>query len=257
MYKLGLKLWPINENYIKEATRLYERGIFNYVELFIVPDTYDKYSSLWAELNMPYIIHAPHYDKGVNLSRRESLTSNLIRAEETIKYADRLNADIIIFHPGIEGTVEETVYQLDHIKDSRIVIENKPYYGYNDVICVGSSPEDIEFIMTNAQVGFCLDIGHAICSANARKMAPLEYLKDFSELKPNMYHLTDGLFNSVYDRHEHFGKGNYNIKNILSLLPTGSLMTIETDKDSLENLNDFEQDIIYLNSMQDNVRTRE
>lgn len=248
-YKYGLKLWSININYIANALRLYEKGIFNYIELFIVPDSFDRYYSFWAELNIPYVLHAPHYDKGVNLSIRESLTTNLSRADETFKYADGLNSDIIIFHPGIDGTAEETVYQLNHIKDSRIVVENKPYYGYNDVICVGSSPEEIELIMNNTGVGCCLDIGHAICSANARGIDPLDFLHEFVKLKPKIYHLTDGIYQGVYDRHDHFGDGNYNIKDVLSFLPGGALVTVETDKDSLENLNDYEKDIAYLQSI--------
>jgi sugar phosphate isomerase/epimerase len=249
MFSYGLKLWSTNGNYVEPALRLYDRGVYSYIELFVVPGTYHAYGRLWTELNIPFIIHAPHFDKGVNLAKKENLETNLLYAAETVKFADALKTDTIIFHPGIEGDLRETVDQLHLINEPRIIIENKPYFGFNDVICVGSSPEDLEFILANADVGFCLDIGHAICSANARTIDPMEYLAKFLTLTPRMFHLTDGKFDSMYDRHDHFGKGDYNIPNIVKLLPHGSLITVETDKDSTENLDDFAEDISYLKSV--------
>ena len=42
MYKLGLKLWSINTGfYYEEAKKLYAQGIFDYIELYVVPDTLD------------------------------------------------------------------------------------------------------------------------------------------------------------------------------------------------------------------------
>ncbi len=37
--KYGLKLWSTNDYYISEAIRLYKEGFYNYIELFIVPDS--------------------------------------------------------------------------------------------------------------------------------------------------------------------------------------------------------------------------
>ena len=246
MFRYGLKLWSTNGNYVDAALRLYDRGVYSYIELFVVPGTYDDYAQCWTALDIPFIIHAPHFDKGVNLAKKENLETNLLHAAETITFADALKADTIIFHPGIEGDLRETVDQLHLINEPRIIIENKPFFGFNDVICVGSSPEELEFILANANVGFCLDIGHAICAANARMIDPMAYLAKFLALAPRMFHLTDGKFDSMYDRHDHFGQGNYDIPNILKLLPHGSAITVETDKDSTENLDDFAEDISYL-----------
>lgn len=246
MHKLGLKLWSINENYIGEAVRLFEENIYQYIELFVVPDSYDNYSDLWADLNIPYVIHAPHFDKGMNLAKKENLAKNMLLAEETLRFADRLKVDTIIYHPGIGGCIEETVRQLFKIYDSRIVVENKPYYGHNDVVCVGSSPAEIDYVITNINVGFCLDIGHAICYANSKGLNPVRCLEEFIQLEPIMYHLSDGLYTGVYDNHKHLGRGDYNIKEILSLLPDDCVITIETDKDLVNNLSDFEEDIKYL-----------
>lgn len=249
MFRYGLKLWSTNKCYIKEAVRLYQQGVYSYIELFVVPDSFDEYADIWAGLKIPYIIHAPHYDKGVNLAQRTALHNNIQRASETLAFADKLKADTVIFHPGIEGDIRETAYQLQVINDKRIVVENKPHFGRNDVLCNGASPEEIEYLINSSNVGFCLDISHAICSANAKQIDPLHYLKRFIKLQPKMYHVSDGNQIEVYDSHDHIGTGTYKLREIISLLPEDSTITIETDKDFTDKLDDFEQDVLALQAI--------
>ena len=50
MHKTGLKLWSINTDfYYDEAIRLYREGVFDYIELYVVPDSLDTLSK-WREL---------------------------------------------------------------------------------------------------------------------------------------------------------------------------------------------------------------
>ncbi len=255
MYQFGLKLWSINKNYIDEAVRLYNSGIYEYIELYTVSGSYNDFIYLWCKLDIPYIVHAPHSLGGLNLAKKEDKYRNLKLIEEVLKFADTLKANIIIFHPGIDGDIENTVLILNEVNDNRIVIENKPYFSLLDnLICNGHSPEEIQFIMDNAKIGFCLDIGHAICSANAKKVDQLTYLKEFLKLNPSIYHLTDGYYESVYDRHDHFEEGNYDIKKILKLIPSDSLLTIETDKNFEDRLSDFRQDIIFLRNLEATIK---
>lgn len=251
MYKFGLKLWSINENYIKDAKKLYEKGVYNYIELFAVPNSYKKFINLWKDLDIPFIIHAAHSAKGLNLAKKEFLSDNLKLAQEAFKFADDLNAETIIFHPGVDGDIKETVRQLNKIIDSRIVVENKPYYGiYDNVICNGHSPEEIKFVMENTGVGFCLDLGHAIYSANTKKIGPFLYIKEFLKLNPKMFHISDGDMNGVYDEHKNIGKGSFDIKTILSLVPEDSYISVETNKNFKSSLKDFEQDVARLREME-------
>lgn len=248
MFKLGLKLWSINENYVREAIRLYEQGIYDFIELFAVPGTFSDYINLWKNLKAPFIIHAPHYQQGLNLAKAECFEQNMKFAEETRKYADELNAEYIIYHPGIAGITEETVRQLNIINDSRILVENKPYFTvHNDgVVCNGNSPEEIKFIIDNAGIGFCLDIGHCFASANAQGVKQYDFLNQFLDLKPALFHLTDNDFSSVTDKHLNFGQGNLDIEKILNLLSENAKITLETIKNSKENLDDFVKDIEYI-----------
>jgi deoxyribonuclease IV len=254
MHKLGLKLWSINKNYIKEAVRLYEDKVYEYIELYVVPDTYKEYIEIWKNLQIPFVIHAPHYEHGMCLSNSEKEYKNKGLAVEAFNYADMLNADIVIFHSGMNGKIEETARQIKLLQDKRITIENKPYYGLNNSgICNGSSPEEIKLVIQETGCSFCLDIGHAICAANAHKQDPIKYLAKFIKLNPQMFHLTDGDYKGIYDTHKHFGQGNFPLKEILQLVPKNSTITNEAYKDSKDSLEDFCEDVKYLKERVFNV----
>jgi len=253
MFQLGLKLWSINENYVNEAIKLYDQGVYDFIELYAIPDSFDTQINLWKPLKIPYIIHAPHFRQGLNLAKEECYEQNMKFAVETRKFADELDAENMIFHPGIAGNIEETVRQLNIINDSRILIENKPYYTVlNDGnICNGHSPEEIEYIINKTALGFCLDIGHCFCSANAKNIEPFEYMEEFLKLNPKMFHLTDNDFSSSIDKHLHFGEGNFDVDKILNYLFDNAKITLETNKDSKENLYDFELDVKFFRMLED------
>ena len=247
MYKFGLKLWATNDNYVEPAKKLYDLGLYQYIELFAVPGSYDEFIKHWRNLKIPYVIHAPHYSTGLNFSDKKKLKENINLAGQAFKFADALHADKVIFHPGIDGEIEETVVQLNKINDDRILIENKPYYALiDDLVCVGNSPEEMKFILDNTNVGFCLDLAHGIYSANARNEDCFVYLKDFLKLNPEMFHLADGDSNSVYDQHKNIGDGTFDIQQIFNILPVDFNLTIETKKNFNDSLSDFERDVILL-----------
>ncbi|OGD63337.1 hypothetical protein A2160_02530 [Candidatus Beckwithbacteria bacterium RBG_13_42_9] len=250
MFRLGLKLWSTNEYYKAEALRLFKKGVCDYIELYAVPNSYLRYINIWSKLEIPFVIHAPHFlGGGLNLAKKECKRKNLKLIKEAQQFADKLKADKIIVHPGIDGDIKETTRQLQFINDSRILIENLPYYSIkNNLMCNGATIEELNWIFNNCPVGFCLDIGHAIYAANAQKVNPLNYLKQLIQLKPNIYHLVDGNYSGVHDRHDHFGKGSFPLEDIIALLPSDAMITIETKKDSPHNLNGFIEDIKLLKS---------
>jgi deoxyribonuclease-4 len=252
MLNVGLKLWSINNNYIAQAERLYKEGLYQYIELYAVPGSYKEHISFWENLAVPFIVHAPHIAHGMNLAKKENMKVNLALADESKKYADGLGSDTIIIHSGVNGETVETARQLVIINDGRFVIENTPYYGLiENTICNGNSIEEIAFITRETGSKFCFDVGHGICSANAKKIDPIDYIKRFMDLKPHMYHLSDGSYGSVYDRHDNFGKGDYPLKKIVKMLPPECSITVETEKESQEHLDDYAVDVHYLKNLFD------
>jgi deoxyribonuclease IV len=246
--KFGLKLWSTNIHYVEEAKKLYKENVYSYIELFAVPHSYEKYISHWKELDIPFIIHAPHYTTGLNFADSSKKKSNLKLAKEAFRFANSLSAKQIIFHPGVEGNLSETIAQIQMIFDERILIENKPYFGFSKtkkrILCRGYNPFEIESIQKACGVGFCLDFPHAIYAANAQEKNIYQYIEEFLKLNPIMFHIADGDSKGVCDQHQNIGYGTINFAKFFYLLESkNKLMTIETKKNSTSNLNDFSLDI--------------
>lgn len=248
MHRLGLKLWSVNTDaYLREAVKLYARKVFDYLEIYFVPGS-DATAAKWRATGIPSIVHAPHSHHGVNLAAADRESYNRETFAAVWKFADALSASDIIVHGGVLGTVAEIVRQLKLIGDSRILIENKPYLPIDrsNVKLAGSTPEEIAEIIAGADCGFCLDIGHMVASANAHKADWRDYFKSFLTLRPKMFHLSDLEANSDIDQHLHFGRGTLPVREVLSQLPPDAMISIETARDSKDDLNDFEKDVEWL-----------
>lgn len=74
---LGLKIWSTNTNYLKDAIKLFDKGYYKYIELFVLPGSYRHYIKFWKDLRIPFIIHAPHYREGMNLADKEKKITTL------------------------------------------------------------------------------------------------------------------------------------------------------------------------------------
>ena len=250
MINFGLKLWSTNNFYIREAVRLWENNLFQYIELFTVPFSFDENHLYWKDLkekyNIPFVIHAPHYTQGLNLADKAEQESNRKMLRDSLKFADELDANIVIIHPGVNGSEDETIRQINEYDDARLVVENKPRFGLNDELCNGYSPELIDKILSETGCGFCLDFGHAICAANAMKTEPFKLIKLFLAFNPVIFHLTDGDFYGINDKHLNYGMGNYPLRDLIKLIPEQSMVTNEAIKASQDKLDDFIDDYNFL-----------
>lgn len=251
--KLGLKLWSTNDHYFKEACRLWEEGVFDFIELTAVCGSYEQYARLWKTLKVPYIIHGPTYNQDFSLADPSKEKENRRRFADVQRYADLLEAPIIILHPGVEGDLNETARQLNLIQDKRIAIENKPYFVKGDLVCNGYLPEHLAFLKQSCGVKLCFDIGHAKCAANALKLEHLPFIKKFLDLKPDIFHLLDGYEKGIYDEHINLGEGEFNFNEILPLYPKNCMITLETAKKFRDNLSDFENDVNFLRGVLSNT----
>lgn len=246
--KLGLKLWSVNTDaYLREAARLYAREVFDYLEIYFVPGS-GATAAEWRSTGIPCIVHAPHSRHGVNLAAADHESYNREMFAAVRKFADALSAPDIIAHGGSLGSVAEIVRQLKLIGDPRILIENKPCLPIDrsNVRLAGSMPEEVAEIIAGADCGFCLDIGHMVASANARKADWRGDFTAFLALKPKMFHLSDLEADSDIDQHLHFGDGSLPIREIVSRLPSDARLSIETKRDSSDNLDDFVRDAAFL-----------
>jgi len=251
-FKIGLKLHSTNVALIPTAIKLKKEGFLDYIELYIVPDSYEKTIDAWKGLDIPYIIHAPHSYSGLNFSIKDYEVKNRYLIGEVDSFRKALKPAKIIFHPGIQGSTNETIRQILLIKKDfpelfdLAIIENKPKIGLKGEVCVGSSPEEIKRIIVETGIGFCLDIGHAIYYSSWANLQYENVIDSFLVLKPHVFHLSDGDMNSKIDLHLNLGAGNFELTTILQKIPREACITIETNKDLAMNLKDFELDVIYL-----------
>ena len=250
MHKLGLKLWSTNDGYITPAIELYGDKVFDYVELFVVPGS-AQYLDKWAEINLPIILHAPHSHAGLNLSLKDAESKNKNLIKEVDVFRNVLDPEKIIFHPGTNGSIGETIRQVKVFQDEfpvlfdLAVMENKPKVGLNGSFCMGASPEEMKEFLDQTKLGFCLDMGHAIFYAAWKGADYHDILGQFVKLDPDIYHLSDGDFYSKKDMHLNFGKGNFDLVKIISLIPPHAPVSVETNKKSELKLEDFREDVFY------------
>ncbi len=250
-YKLGLKIFSTNtEAYFEETNRLYKEGLCDYVEIYVVPDSLNTLTK-WETLDIPFTIHAPHEGHGFNLALPEMREYNLKLYHQAKYFADRLDADFIIFHGGNRGAIESTASQLASFDEPRAIIENVPYHSIkDDKRYYGATPDEIKFIKESTGCKFCLDIGHALCSANSQGFEPYSYIESFLDLEPVMFHLS-GIkdISSPVDSHLNLSDGQLDLTRIKNILPTQAKVSLETTKKSEDNLNDFEEDVKWMRSL--------
>lgn len=245
--KLGLKLYSTDIELIPDILRLKKKGFFDYVELYIVPGSYKKTINVWKKFNVPFVMHAPHSYHGINLARSDKWETNLKNFNETRMFADALNSDIIIVHGGNNGVIDETIHQIKLLNEKRIIIENKPKLGLDNEVCVGWSPFEFhQFADTGVLYGVALDFGHAVCAANSSGLDTPDIIREFMVFNPKVFHISDGNHDSLSDIHLNFGKGDFNIREFLSVVPYNSCLTIETPRVQSRYLNDFIDDVYYL-----------
>ena len=258
MYRIGLKLWSVNTDaYLREAERLFADGVCSYVELFVVPESM-KALGAWRRLHdekgTPFVVHNAHAAAGFNLADRSAEVRNREIYAQTRKFADALDARHVIFHGGVDGSVEETARQLKALEEPRALLENKPVKPLPNkagvTSCRGATIDEIGHVLAATGCGFCLDVGHAVCAANAQGIEPYAYVEELNgRFSPAMYHLSDVVdMSSPYDAHPHLGTGALDIPRLRrELFPADAMISIETVKDSPTGLDDFINDTRCLN----------
>lgn len=249
--RYGLKLWSVNaKDYLRPAAELYEQGVFDYIELYVVPGAAADLAS-WRSLDVPYIIHCPHFAHGFNLAQAQCFSRNCELFEEVRLFADTLCASSIIIHGGMGGHAQETARQLRALREPRALLENKPHHVLRDdgslLLCRGALPEEIALICAESGCGFCLDFEHALCSANTHRIPPQQMIEDFMRLNPAMFHLAGiGDRAQETDAHRHICADDGSARQFLSYVQPGQRISVETVKDFRDKLDDFCEDIALL-----------
>lgn len=248
--RLGLKLRSTDISLISDARKLWEKGIYGYIELYIIPNSYKETIKKWKPLNIKFVIHAPHSSHGINFAQADKWETNLQGFNEAQLFADELGSDFIIIHGGNNGSFDETVRQIQLLNEKRILLENKPKVGMLNEICVGWSPHEFQQAYdANVLYGTALDFGHAACAARASGVDAMELIKSFMKFNPKIFHLSDGDASSEKDRHLNLGNGDLDLAAFISFIPEGGLLSLETPRSPSRGLKDFIDDVNFLKGL--------
>jgi deoxyribonuclease-4 len=245
--KYGLKLWSINADLIDPAIRLIDEKIFDYMELFVILD-----SEIGPFLiDVLYIIHIPHEKFGVNIGDTSKKEYSLQKIDESITWANRLNAKYLILHAG-HGSMKHATDVLREIADDRLLIENVPKVGLNDEPMIGYSPAQIEELIGDGDMGRCLDLNHATKAAVGLGVDYREYVKGFMRFDPKMFHVSDGMLSEARDEHLGIGEGEYDLGYFLQCVKDNSsgLVTLETPRLNQKSLYEDIQNLNKIKIMQ-------
>jgi len=247
---IGLKLYSTDTILIENALRIQEEGFFDYIELYIVPGSYEKTIESWKSFDCPFVIHAPHSSHGFNLAQTERWERNYQNFYHSKLFSDALNSDIIIVHGGNNGYFNETIRQIKLLSESRIVLENKPKVGLHNEQCVGCTPSEFH-IASKAGIlyGTVLDFVHAVCAANSLGIDKMEIIRGFMVFNPKIFHIADAYTSSEKDIHLNLGKGSLNLAEFLSFIPHGGFVTIETPHDKFRGLENFVNNVNFLRNL--------
>lgn len=186
---------------------------------------------------IPIVIHAEHFNFGVNAADSSLEKINRESIDFAIKVADLAKAKKIVLHPGSISnkncSKENAIKFLKSIKDKRIVLENLPMLkSYSPL---GSTSEEIEELKEKTGFGFCFDLNHAIQSAVFYKKDFKKFLVDFEKLKPEHYHLCGQTLNPD-KTHISLNESDFDLINYLKLINKNAEVTLEVriDKESVE-----------------------
>ena len=199
-----------------------------------------------TKINVPFTLHAPHSVFNVNLADKNQFEFNKeIFNTQVDKYAEELDVQYVVVHPGKLGNIEETVRQLNIINPKRMAIENKPIISRKTMERTyrGAIPEEIKYVRENHPCGFCLDISHCMSTANELGKDPYELLKEFQELKPTSYHISGNKLDSLIDLHIHFSKCDWDLHKVFEIIDTSKNITVETRKDKEACFKEYEEDL--------------
>ncbi|MDR0677171.1 MAG: TIM barrel protein [Holosporaceae bacterium] len=240
--------------FIDQILEIVRNRIFDFVQLLIAPDSYnDTYITVKEKMkDIKTVIHAPYRTQDIDTGNKNAFIKNTTNLKDTQKFADLLNSDIIVLHPGVgdgEKYLCETIRQFKAFSDPRIAVENLPYSPRSEQLH-GSTPENIKRIIEETECKFCFDFSHAICAANSLKRNVYDDFSEYNAMSPVLYHLSDGDFSSPVDDHLHLGKGNYDIAKIFREFITKNIpIALETKEEESDGVAAWIKDIEYIKKM--------
>ena len=214
---------------------------FDFIEVIFPPNFTAKDIEIIKNLELPYSIHLPNSNYGIDLGDIKRVNENSAWINRINKFSDKLdelNPICYIIHPE-SGDIELSIINIKKLKIKPIALENMPFKGIYGGELLGYDPNSLKTYFERIHdLEFCFDITHAIKAAYSLKIDQLSFIRKFLEFKkPILFHISGGKTDVEVDEHLSLEKGEYNlseIKKILSNCNYNINLTLETPK-NLDN----------------------
>ena len=111
--------------------------------------------------------------------------------------------------------------------------------------CRGSIYGELRNILDSRKdIGFCLDVAHAVNTAFYLGEDSIFYLDKMLSLSPKVIHLCDGRIGEKLHSHLNIGEGDFDFVKIAEVIRSSyaEYMTVETNKNN-NGLQDFVKDV--------------
>ncbi|MCD6414599.1 MAG: TIM barrel protein, partial [Candidatus Diapherotrites archaeon] len=153
---------------------------------------------------------------GVNLANPKAEKLNRKAIGEAVEAARGLGSQTVVIHPSgdlREGSVEQAYKLLSEFSkeytDVKLLLENLPLFPSDRRLC--AVPSDfLQFIEMG--YGVCLDFGHLAATAAHSDLDYEEVTWEFMKLKPNYFHVSNGLARSEADLHMPLNEGDFDLE---------------------------------------------
>ncbi|MFX1256289.1 MAG: TIM barrel protein [Promethearchaeota archaeon] len=218
--KLGIK---ISINHFDLIPDVYENDeIIDFVEISLKPNFETKDLDIIKKLKLPYAIHLPNSNDGINfgdIKREKNNIEFIQKIEQNIEILQQLKPICYIIHPE-SGDMNYSISNLMKLRIKPLAIENMPMKGIHGEAMLGYNPIELKsFFEKVRDLEFCFDINHAIKASISLKKDSFEFIKEFLNFKkPKVFHIAGGDINIEIDNHLHLNNGQYNLLKIKKLL---------------------------------------
>lgn len=218
--KFGIKISINNFDILPDIYN--NRHLIDFIEILINPDYKIEDIEIIKKLKIPYAIHFPNSNNGIDLGDIKKNKKNIEfikKINQDIKILNQLNPICYIIHPE-SGDIDLSIKNLKIIKIKPIAIENMPVksiYGGN---LLGYDPNSLKTYFNEIQgLKFCFDINHAIKAAISKNINYIVFIKEFLKFKrPDLFHISGGNLDIEIDEHLSLDKGKYNLFEIKKVL---------------------------------------
>lgn len=255
MAKFGLKLGLGESSLAAVAEKLWRRGGFDFLELYIPTQARVDDTENWRWYDGVLVLHAPHSVGGFNFAKPEMEDGNRRAWNLVEAVRHELRPELAVFHPGLDGSADEALRQISLLAGECpdllrvMILENKPRIGMNGEDCLGAFPEDMRGLLAASGCGFCLDIRHAFAAAAWAGRDWRGILDGFAALSPRLWHAADGWTADRADSHLHIGDGDMPWRELAAYWRHNDMVTIECAKNSSGELDDFLADTAALRDL--------